>query len=80
MKLKKSKIESNETTDIIMTTESSVSYVDEEFFHTKMKEEKDTGNDRKIKLMDDDIKTYAVKIQGIKADWIINEKEGIQFL
>ena len=45
LKLKKSKVEKNEMTDIIMTMESSISYVNEAFFHEKMGEEKFVENE-----------------------------------
>ena len=59
--------------DIIGIQSSTVSYIDEHFFKERFFERKDHEPDK-------DYFTYAVKIQCVRADWIINEKDGIDFL
>jgi hypothetical protein len=49
---------------------NSSSYVDDHYFEEKMKE--NSGNQ--------EFQTFAVKVKTIRADWIINEDIGKQFL
>ena len=59
-----------ESTDILVCTPSSCSYVDDEYFELKMGEAaNDPGS-----------LTFAVNIQSVRADWIINDEEGLLFL
>lgn len=57
---------STESDDIIACSASSCAYVDEQYFKEEMHE---TANDSRST-------TYAVKIQGVRADWIVNKKKG----
>jgi len=53
--------------EIVICSRSCLSYVDDEYFKKNMNEE--TDNPKSL--------TYAVKIQCIRADWIINGEEGL---
>ena len=54
---------------IIICSRSMCSYVDDEYFRDEMGE-----------MDSPECLTYAVKIQCIRVDWIINDKEGLKFL
>jgi hypothetical protein len=60
----------DDSTAIIRSAHSPCSFVDDVYFQKKMNEE----TDNPLSL------TYAVKIQSIRADWILNDKEGDIFL
>ena len=72
LKLKSS---AQEDEEIIIIRPTSCSYVDEDYFKTvvgEIEEEKlDFVSDRK---------TFAVNIECVRADWIINEEVGLKFL
>jgi len=55
---------------ILICSQSKCSYVDDEYFKDEMGEVLDRP----------ECLTYAVKIQCIRVDWIINDKEGLKFL
>lgn len=57
-----------EDKEIIAINESTSSYVDEDYFENAFGENSSRSN------------TFAVKMQAIRADWIINDPEGIIFL
>jgi hypothetical protein len=60
----------SESQDILVCTPSQCSYVDDVYFHEKMGEE--TENSQSL--------TFAVDIQCVRADWIVNTEEGLRFL
>lgn len=64
-----------EDEEIIIVRPTSSSYVDEEYFKTVVGE-----IDQSEQNFVSDRKTFAVKIECVKADWIINEPVGLQFL
>ena len=57
----------DETADIITVSPSKTSYVDVAYFEDIMGEDK----------QDSDYKTYTCKIYCVRADWILNDKDGI---
>jgi len=59
--------QSSSQDDIIKVTPSSSSYVDVAYFEEVMGEDK----------LRNDFKTYACKISCIRADWILNDVDGI---
>jgi hypothetical protein len=66
-------LKSKDDIDIIGIQSSTVSYIDEDFFKKQFKEKKDDESDT-------DYFTYAVKIQCVRADWILNHNDGFKFL
>ena len=62
--------------EIVGVQPSSVSYIDEDFFKEKFKELQD--HDESVRYSS--YNTYAVKLLCVRADWIINDPHGIQFL
>ena len=72
LKLKSS---AQEDEEIIIVRPTKSSYVDEDYFK-KVVGELDADELESIS----DRKTFAVKIECVKADWIINEEVGLKFL
>ena len=67
-------LKSKDDIDIIGIQSSTLSYIDEAFFKKEFCERKDAESDK-------DYFTYAVKVQCVRADWILNDKvNGIEFL
>ena len=59
-----------ENTEILVCTPTRCSYVDDAYFVEKMGEEPDNPSSL----------TFAANIQSVRADWIINDAEGLLFL
>ena len=57
----------DETEEIILVAPSSTSYVDVAYFEDIMGEDKQNS----------DYKTYTCKIYCVRADWILNDADGI---
>ena len=67
-------LSSIEDKEIIGIAPTSNSYIDEVFFRKYFKEKQEGDTDTNFK-------TYAVKIQCVRADWIINDDvHGFEFL
>ena len=59
-----------ESDSIVTISPNTCSYVDDHYFENVVGENVNNPNNL----------TYAVKIKSIQADWIINEKIGLEFL
>lgn len=59
-----------EDQDILVCTPSQCSYVDDVYFEEIMGEQ--PNNPQSL--------TFAVNIQCVRADWIVNQEEGLMFL
>ena len=77
--------------DIVSNIDSSSLYVDDKWFETKMKENKDGNSNTDEKgffitianwfgIANKEVKTYPVEIKAIKIRWIILSKYGKAFL
>lgn len=64
------KIKFKEDDRIVQAQPHGLSYVDENYFTQKMGEEKKNNS----------YLTFAVEVQAMRADWILNEKRGQEFL
>jgi len=69
-------LQSKDDHEIIGIQPATSSYIDENYFRSKFKEKQDDEDDPNSNYL-----TFAVKVQCVRADWIINDEvNGIAFL